>query len=319
MKTKLSGSWVVLVGAMAVACTADPSRTAELGNGDGGVCDPEHTVPVRITSGAESQVATMTMVTSATNIEITIEALPGWRLGDTYVTVAYGTSYFSFAENPTPWVDGYVSSIHFDIPLEDVGLACGDVFKLVVQMHVLETSTNVRHFASAVGSLRLIPASEGWREFYEVCCVDEDVDAGVTRGDDAGVEEGCTLTQGYWRNHDWPDSQLEIGGTNYTRADLLAYMSGGTEGDACAILGQQLIAALLNVASGASSIPAIAGAEGAFAAYCTPLGTVVHASTTTGQQLIGYSETLTDYNEGREGPGHCGSSKTPPTLAETAE
>lgn len=134
-------------------------------------------------------------------------------------------------------------------------------------------------------------------------------DAGQVKQDggpppvDAGPQ-GCTLTQGYWRNHPWPTSTLDIGGTTYTRAELIAYIGGGG-GNACRILGQQLIAALLNVESGASPIAAIAEAEAAWDAYCTPLGTVVHPSSTEGQILIAYSEILTDYNEGRLGPGRC--------------
>src|SRR5690606_41857958 len=35
-------------------------------------------------------------------------------------------------------------------------------------------------------------------------------------------ECGCTLTQGFWKNHekDWPVDGLNIGGTDYTAAEL---------------------------------------------------------------------------------------------------
>ncbi len=299
MKSNLfRGSILALVGAMAASCAVDTAGSgAELGDrldaGADGMCVPEHVVPVRLTEGAETQVATMTIETSANGIEITIVAQAGWLLGQTWVTIAHGGSWVQFSENPTPWIDGYVSSVHFDIPLEDAGLECGDIFKLIVQLKVKNTTTHTVHRASAVGSIRLDPSKDGWKEFYEVCCEEE--------------ERGCTLTQGYWKNHAWPGgaTSLEIDGETYSRDELLDYITGGVHGNACIILGQQLIAALLNVENGASSIGAIGDAEEAWGMLCTPLGTFVPPSSPAGQILVGYAETLTDYNEGRLGPGHC--------------
>lgn len=305
MKSNLfRASMLALLAPIAASCAVDTAGSGvDLSTGDrdggtnGGVCVPEHVVRVRLTEGSEITVARMTLQTSAAGIRIWIVAEPGWLLGQTWVTIAHDGSWVQFSENPTPWIDGYVQSVHFDIPLEDAGLECGDIFKLIVQLRVKNTETHTVHRASAEGSIRLDPAKDGWKEFYEVCCEEEEPPG----------DEGCTLTQGYWRNHAWPGgaTSLEIAGETYGRSELLDYISGGVRGNACIILGQQLIAALLNVENGASPIPAIAEAEAAWDMLCTPLGTVVPPSTTAGQILVGYAETLTDYNEGDIGPGHC--------------
>src|SRR5262245_50659322 len=74
-----------------------------------------------------------------------------------------------------------------------------------------------------------------------------------------GASEDCTLTQGYWKNHAdaWPVDSLTIGGTTYTKDELLTILWTPTTGDASLILGHQLIAALLNAAAGASVPPEV--------------------------------------------------------------
>lgn len=294
--------WVVLIAVLAAGCAVDTGRSGEAaseyvpppdGGTNGEVCEPEHVIPVRLTSGAETDVATMILHTSGTHVRLWIDALPGYSLGNAYVTLVHDSVVHSFVANPEPWRTGYLPALEFSIPLGEVGLECGDHFKLVVWMRVLETSTWTRRDASAVGSYRYERTSEGWWDSYELCCPPDE------------EERGCTLTQGYWRNHEWPVDALRIGGVTYSREALLLYLRGGVRGNACKILLQQLFAARLNVESGASPIPAIELADAAFGAHCTPLGTFVAASSPVGQQLVGYAETLTDYNEGRVGPGHC--------------
>jgi hypothetical protein len=126
---------------------------------------------------------------------------------------------------------------------------------------------------------------------------------------------GCSLTQGYWKTHSkygpapydarWAligeDTAFFSSGQTWYQA-INASSSGG---NAYYILAQQYIAAKLNLAGGASSTPAVnaalAGAEAFFAAY-TPTSVLSKA---VRAQAIAYAETLTDYNEGDIGPGHC--------------
>jgi hypothetical protein len=126
---------------------------------------------------------------------------------------------------------------------------------------------------------------------------------------------GCTYTQGYWKNHPsaWPETSLTIGGTSYSQDELLALFGTSPGGDASLILGHQLIAALLNQANGAGVPPEVAAALSAADAWMAanadadgrlPYG--VAASSAAGQQAVGLSETLDQFNSGMAGPPHCG-------------
>jgi len=66
---------------------------------------------------------------------------------------------------------------------------------------------------------------------------------------------GCVLTQGFWKNHveDWPVNSLTLGTVVYTQAELLDILNTPAEGNGLIFLAHQLIAAKLNVASGAST------------------------------------------------------------------
>lgn len=136
-------------------------------------------------------------------------------------------------------------------------------------------------------------------------------------------DDGCTLTQGYWKTH----SQFHNGGKHYdSRWENIGDADGdGTEegenedffnsgqtyiqvmwtapaGDAYYIVAHQWIAAVLNDLGGAAVPPEVQAAiDGAEAHFDGP-GEVDDA------QLIAWNETLTAYNEGLIGPGHCDSS-----------
>jgi hypothetical protein len=143
------------------------------------------------------------------------------------------------------------------------------------------------------------------------------------RSDDARVtvtctpppDDGCTLTQGYWKTHSaygpapYDSTWALIGeDTAFFSSGKTWYQAINTSsagGNAYYILAHQYIAAKLNLAGGTSSTPAVAaalaGAEAFYAAY-TPSSTL---SKTVRAQAIGYAETLGAYNEGGIGPGHC--------------
>jgi hypothetical protein len=119
------------------------------------------------------------------------------------------------------------------------------------------------------------------------------------------VEEastGCTLTQGYWKNHtgNWagvaftPNTSFYSSGKSYIQV-----MNTPARGDAYYILAYQFIAALLNGGAGASTTAAvdaaITGATGYYSGNSTP----------SRAQLIAWASTLESYNSGGIGPGHC--------------
>lgn len=131
------------------------------------------------------------------------------------------------------------------------------------------------------------------------------------------LAEGCTLTQGYWKTHAsgkkdaWPVQTLTIGGILYTKAELVAIMEAPTAGNGVMSLVQQLIAAKLNVLNGASNAAIaqaiidadtmIDGAGGKIVPpYTAPTSPHLDPSVTSA-----LNNTLTAWNEGTTGPGHC--------------
>ena len=126
--------------------------------------------------------------------------------------------------------------------------------------------------------------------------------------------EGCTLTQGYWKNHSKydkkPDPTWALIGE-----DTAFFLSGQTwyevintnpeGGNAYYILAHQYIAAQLNFLSGASSTSEV---DAAFAWATTFFETYTQTDDLSDEvraQAIAAASTLDDYNNGRIGPGHC--------------
>jgi hypothetical protein len=115
--------------------------------------------------------------------------------------------------------------------------------------------------------------------------------------------DGCTGTQGYWKNHPdaWPVSSIVVGGVNYSKNAAIALwkVSGGS--DMTYKMFDQLGAAMLNVQNGADAsciALTIANANAFLAAH--PVGSGVKASSTAWQtEGALLHSTLTDYNEGK--------------------
>jgi len=117
----------------------------------------------------------------------------------------------------------------------------------------------------------------------------------------------CTYSQGYWRNHSdaWPTTSLTLGTVTYQSAELMAILDNPARGNGLTILAHQLVAAKLNIANGAdpSAVQqAIADADNMIAGLVVPpIGNGYLSPEQTGD----LTETLTEYNEGTIGPGHC--------------
>jgi hypothetical protein len=137
---------------------------------------------------------------------------------------------------------------------------------------------------------------------------------------------GCTLTQGYWKTHGssncnpsggddlWPaDIQTNgmfLGTVHYEDGDLCEILNttAATKGgpaNGLVNLAHQLIAAKLNIANGADGsavAQAIADADALIGGLIVPsIGSGFLAPSTTSSLVT----TLTNYNEGAIGPGHC--------------
>ena len=119
---------------------------------------------------------------------------------------------------------------------------------------------------------------------------------------------GCTLTQGYWKNHsdDWPVSGLTLGGVAYTKSQLLAIFGTPVGGNGLISLSHQLIAAKLNIANGATGSAintTIAASDALIGSLIVPPVGSGHLDPSATSTLV---TALTNYNEGLTGPGHCG-------------
>ena len=131
---------------------------------------------------------------------------------------------------------------------------------------------------------------------------------------------GCTFTQGYWKTHgptptgnnqnEWPASVqsggMNLGTVHYTMAQLQLIFNTPAAGNGLIAMAHQLIAAKLNIANGASTTPAV---DNAIINADTlignkvvpPVGSGFLANSSTGA----LTTTLTNFNEGSIGPGHC--------------
>jgi hypothetical protein len=121
---------------------------------------------------------------------------------------------------------------------------------------------------------------------------------------------GCVLGQGYWKNHAsaWPVSSLTLGTVTYTKAQLLSILNQPVKGNGLVSLAHQLIAARLNLASGAQATPAmlqaITDANALIGGLVIPpVGSGFLHPSSTGA----LNTTLDNYNEGLApgGPPSC--------------
>jgi hypothetical protein len=122
---------------------------------------------------------------------------------------------------------------------------------------------------------------------------------------------GCTLTQGYWKNHTdaWPVQSLYLGTVLYDSGDLeavlLASPGNGAGANGLITLAHQLIAAKLNIAAGADPTAlgtAITDADNLIGSLVIPpLGTGFLSTSSTSALVT----TLDNWNNGVTGPGHC--------------
>ena len=179
-------------------------------------------------------------------------------------------------------------------------------------------------------------APEGFEEFDPECTfyvpnlLKLSLDDGQVRSDEAVIavfvpdacNQGCTLTQGYWKTHAIYAPKPQFAKKRDANWDLVGasgenttfFLSGTSwinvfwtppKGNAYYNLAHQYMAAKLNIYAGASTpasvVTAIANAETWFALYA-PSNAFWK---TNKNQVLQAAGVLGSYNEGSIGPGHC--------------
>jgi len=144
------------------------------------------------------------------------------------------------------------------------------------------------------------------------CWCDYDGGDDVGASGDDGAAEGCTLTQGFWKNHselqqnrsqaiDWPapmDERDQLCGEG-----LLDILDTAPRSIAWTILAHQYVAASLNAAAGASTEGGVADAlSEADRLLTSNCGGINGAER---ERALELSELLDAYNNGLLGPQHC--------------
>ncbi len=144
-------------------------------------------------------------------------------------------------------------------------------------------------------------------------------DDGYDGGYEGGYEydDGCTLTQGYWKNHhryaknlsqkiDWPmiqGGEMHTEDTKMGGKSWLYILQTPPKGNPWYIAAHQWIAAKLNVASGAKATPAVVDAMYELEKYLTDYQ---YKPCDGKEGVLAMAKLLDDYNNGKVGPHHCG-------------
>ena len=139
----------------------------------------------------------------------------------------------------------------------------------------------------------------------------------------AFAQQVCVRTPGYWQTHpaEWPAPALVLGRAGYpahlyVQSQLLDLLRLQARGDASIILATQLIAARLNVISGASPLPvaqALTRADALLGTFAATLPYRTRTNTPVGVDMVATADLLAAYNRG-ELPGTCGAANTPPVA-----
>ena len=119
--------------------------------------------------------------------------------------------------------------------------------------------------------------------------------------------QNCTYTQGYWKNHSdaWPLQSLTLGAVSYSQSQLLQILNRPAQGNGLLILAHQLIAAKLSIANGADPTAvqqSVISADSMIGGLIVPPIGNGYLSPSQTSEL---TDTLTEYNDGTIGPGHC--------------
>ncbi len=285
-----------LIGGASIGCTGqvvDSNSNALL------VCGPKDDV---IEDDAGTAVGTLHLSNDFDSMQVQIDLASGF----TGVKI-----YLGPPPPPVPFADGdlalstieesfpVTTSRTYDVPFTDIGVECGTDVKVVAKLYFEDGSIGWAYSDN--------PDYIYWDgnipyDYYAGC---------IDSCTPPPVDEGCTYTMGYWKNHTdaWPASGLMLGFVYYDAGQLETLLNMAPRGDASIILAHQLITAKLNVLDGASDAgvsSTIADADAWLAANADADGMLPFGKSTADRgTATALADTLDAYNNGFTGPGHC--------------
>jgi len=225
-----------------------------------------------VAGSTNERVGTILITSDGTSLRVRYVLLPGFELGAVHVC-AEASSFSWISPGSCPWaaenLPAGTTEYELVIPLEELASAgCGAVISLEVHAEVRASGSDAGSDAGSVESA-YAGSFRGLIEYVVVCAQPPPSSSSPqpTPPPSSPPPEpsgpACRLTQGFWKNHpeSWPIRALEIGAVHYEQAELLELLRTPTGGDASLILGHQLIATELNVATGSEEPVALAGAR----------------------------------------------------------
>jgi hypothetical protein len=266
---------LVLVATLATSCREEDACKPTPGEVTL-ASSPDSTSEYALVAGSTNErVGTIRITSDGTSLHVFYELLPGFDLSGVHVC-AQASSFSWISPGSCPWAAENLppgtTQYELVIPLQDLTSApCGAVISL-------EAHAEVRASASDAGTVQSAYAGSfrGFVEYVVSCAEPPAPSPSPSSSSSSPVPApppsppppepsgpACRLTQGFWKNHpeSWPVRALDIGAVRYEQAELLEILRTPTGGDASLILGHQLIATELNVATGSAEPAALAGAR----------------------------------------------------------
>jgi hypothetical protein len=182
-----------------------------------------------------------------TNLVVGISGDNGWLVSEYHVYAGTGPVPVNRAGAPAPGQFPYrseladpVASIDVTIPLDGLGVECGDSLNVAVHtvMVLVEDGVVVDTQTGWGYGPNEYRRQWGWWFTTDICCEEP--------------PDGCVRVKGAWREIPalWPVSELDVGGVTYDACELDGILYTGPD-DGWVSLAHQYIAARLNEAAGA--------------------------------------------------------------------
>jgi hypothetical protein len=253
----------------------------------------------------------MVITNNQNSLTITVSNVSSWSFGVIHIYIGNGPIpstptgtpipgqfpfKISFASNVQTWSNTW-SLEQLNATFGGFVPSCGASFYILTHFELHGPSDETGWGFGSIPFSTFGSPRWGWAMNYTWCCSQPP----------QPENEGCTYTQGYWKNHNdfstrpsqhiaWPiDENTEKCGQTW-----LSILQTPVKGNKWLILAHQWVAAKLNVANGADAT--------AVAATLIEAETILNTCTLSDQdarRATQLASILDQYNNGIIGPGHC--------------